>query len=491
MTGNPRLILMILLFSTVWLFLPGCGTPAITFPAEPVVGGGSLGGGARADYDTDGDGKADFFCIKNSTGRIAKIAYDRSGDGKPDEIINLDAINPRFCRHLVLVLDGFPIDVVKEFYDSGHLRIFHRPAVVIPPYPVMTDLCLEDAFGYMPCTGFEAKYYHRTKRTVVGGTGDYLAGKNEPFAKIIHYRAPPLDDGSAYLNPKPMFEKELACVKRLWDRRESMEVIAYFVSTAGMGSRLGKEGQLITLRRCEQLILQILFETHGLLKVTLLADHGQTNIPYELAGLDKYLKAKGWKLGKRLRGERDVVMIKFGLVTCATFNTLAPTKLTDDLLASGKVELASYVEGDVVIVRTKDAKAEIRSSDGKTFQYKPIVGNPLKIPAGDSIDGRELLKAATDDKCEYPDALYRLWRAHFGLVENPSDVIVSLHDRYCTGSGFFSGVMRKASTHGGLNWRNSATFIMSTAGPIEGPLRSEDIPGAVGRLFDRPFPTGR
>ncbi len=482
MIKNSKLILMILLFSMAWLILPGCNG-AVAFPAKPIATND-----ARADYDTDGDGQADFFCMFDSTGRITKIAYDRSGDAKPDEIIHLDAIKPGFCRHLVLVLDGFPVDVVKEFYDSGHLRMFHRPAVVIAPYPTMTDLCLEDAFGYFPCSGYEARYYHRTKRALVGGTSDYLAGKNEPFARIIQYRASPLDDGTAYMNPKAMLEKELTSVKRIWDRRETMEVIAYFVSTAGMGSRYGKEGQLITLQRCEQLILQMLFETHGLVKVTMFADHGQTNTPYEVAGLDKYLKAKGWRLVNRLQRDKDVAMIKFGLVTYAAFNTLAPSKLADDLLASKTVELASYVEGDAVIVRTKDAKAIIKSTDGKTFDYNPIVGDPLKLGRKGKIDGRELLKAATDGKCGYPDALYRLWRAHFGLVENPADVIVSLHDQYCNGSGFFSGVMERASTHGALNWKNSATFIMSTAGAVKGPLRSEDIPDVIGKIFNRPFP---
>ncbi len=482
MIKNPKLILMILLFSAAWLFMPGCNGVA-TFPAKPIAMND-----ARADYDTDGDGQADFFCLFDATGRITRIAYDRSGDAKPDEIIHLDAINPRFCRHLVLVLDGFPIDVVKEFYDSGHLRMFHRPAVVIAPYPTMTDLCLEDAFGYFPCSGYEARYYHRTKRATVGGTSDYLAGKNEPFAKIIQYRASPLDDGTAYMNPKAMFESELAGLKRIWDRRETMEVIAYFVSTAGMGSRFGKEGQLHALARLEQFVNQIVMETHGLVKVTLLADHGQTNTPYEVAGLDKHLKAKGWRLVNRLQRDRDVVMIKFGLVTCAVFNTLNPAKLADDLLAAKAVELASYVEGDAVIVRTKDAKAVIKSADGKIFEYKPIVGNPLKLAKKGRIDGRELLKAATDSKCKYPDALYRLWRAHFGLVENPPDVIVSLHDQYCNGSAFFSGVMERSSTHGGLNWKNSATFIMSTAGTIQGPLRSEDIPDKIEKIFNRPFP---
>lgn len=471
------------LFSQGWMFLAGCGGPAVIFPDKPMAISK-----ARADYDTDADGSADFFYMFNQAGRIDRIAYDRNGDGEPDEIVNLDAVNPRLSRHLVLVLDGFPFDVVREFYDSGHLRMFHIPAVVISPYPVMTDLSLEDALGYIPCAGVEAKYYNRTKRAVVGGAGDYLTGKNEPFAKIVTYRAPPLDDGTAYMNPKAMFEKDLVNIKRLWDRRQNMEFIAYFVSTAGMGSRFGKAGQIHALSRIEQFIGQILFETHGLVKVTLLADHGQTNTPYTLAGLDKHLKNKGWHLVNRLQRDKDVVMIKFGLVTCASFNTRNPAALADDLLTAKSVELASYVEGDALIVRTKDAKAVIKSSDGKTFEYNPVVGDPLKLGGKGMFNGREQLKAATSGKCQYPDALYRLWRAHFALVENPPDVIVSLFDRYCSGSGFFSGVMKRSSTHGGLNWKNSATFIMSTAGAIKGPLRSEDIPGKIGKIFSRPFP---
>ena len=470
------------------LLLHGCRPPAVTFPAEAIVKSAR-----QAGFDADGDKLADFFCLYDESGRIDRIGYDRDGDGKPDQLVHLRAINPRLCRHLVLVLDGIPFDVVKEFYDCGHLRIFEAPAVLIPPYPVLTDLALEDAFGHTPCSGYEAKYYHRTKRAVVGGTGDYLAGKNEPFVKIIHYRASPLDDGLAYLNPKAMFGKELADVKRMWDRRESMEMIAYFVSSAGLGSRLGKEGQLLALRECERLMMQVLYETGGLAQFTFFADHGQTNIPCKPAGLEKHLKARGWRLVSRLRRDNDVAMVKFGLVTYVAFNTRTPAKLADDLLESQAVELLSYAEGDAVVVRTRQGRATIHSTDGKNFQYEPLQGDPLKLSGlvDGSVDGRSLLKVTADGGHEYPDALYRLWRAHFALAENPPDVIVSLDDRYYNGSGFFAGAVKMASTHGGLNWRNSATFLMSTAGGVAGPLRSEDIPPVIEKLLGRPFPAQR
>ena len=77
---------MMLVFSPVCLFLPGCGVSAVKFPAEPIAVTST-----RADYDTDGNGRADFFYMFDSAGRITKIAYDRNADGKGDEIIHLDA----------------------------------------------------------------------------------------------------------------------------------------------------------------------------------------------------------------------------------------------------------------------------------------------------------------------------------------------------------------------------------------------------------------
>jgi hypothetical protein len=165
------------------LLAGACRPPEVTFPAGPIARTAT-----RADYDTDGNGRADFFCLFDAAGRIDRIAYDRDGDGRPDHLVHLDALDPRLSRHLVLVLDGIPFDVLSEFHEAGNLRLFPPPAVLVPPYPVMTDLALEDAFGYVPCAGFEAKYYDRSRGKVVGGTWDYLLGRNEPFARIIAYR---------------------------------------------------------------------------------------------------------------------------------------------------------------------------------------------------------------------------------------------------------------------------------------------------------------
>ena len=465
----------------------GCRVPALTFPAEPCMKADSMIG-----YDTDADGRADFFFCRAADGRYSQIGYDRDGDARPDSLIDLDAADPRQCRHLVLILDGIPYEAMREFHQAGHLREFTAPAVVIPPYPAMTDLALEDALGYMPAQAVEAKFFSRSRRRVVGGARDYLAGRNEPFAHLINYRVSPIYDAFAYLWPKPVFEKELNDIMRRWRQRGEVEMVAYSVASAAMGTRMGKEGHLYTLRRCEQLIHQVIFETGGLAKITVFSDHGQTGVPARNARLDQYLRQKGWRLSDRIVADRDVALIEFGLVTYAGLSTRRPRELVDDLMGCEAVDLCSYLDGDAVIVRGKDSAAEIRSPDnGKTFVYKALRGDPLRlgplVGPGGQVDGRELLARGVEGRHPYPDALYRLWRAHTTLVENPPDVMVSLHSQWYAGKDSFAGLVDIKSTHGGLSWEGSASFLMSTAAPIPGPLRSGDVPRVMERIFGRPF----
>ncbi len=160
--------------------LGGCLKP-VHFPAEPLAEAAKLAGAYRA-YDADHDGKADYFLFTNTSGRICRIAYDHTGDGKPDAMVDLDAIPTAQCRHLVIILDGFGYDVVKDYYDKGSLRMFHPPSRVIAPYPTLTDVSMEDILGYIPCQGFEAMYYNRKAGNAlksVGKKGVVLPGDND------------------------------------------------------------------------------------------------------------------------------------------------------------------------------------------------------------------------------------------------------------------------------------------------------------------------
>jgi len=478
----------------------GCAKP-VHFPREPLKM--PARGDAFRSFDTDGDGQADFFTYAAADGRVNRIGYDRDHDGEAEKVVPLDAIPAADCRHLVMILDGVGYELVREYYEQGHLRLFHPPSLVIAPYPTLTDPCLEDIFGYVPVAGFEAVYFDHDKNRVAGGSRDYLTGTNQPYNRLLQYRANLIWDALGYLFPWEVYGKELNDAKRGWDKRGSHEFAAYFVSSAGVGTRMGGHGHRMCLREAERLVRQVVQETQGLVKVTLLADHGHSYTQGQRAPIAAHLKQRGWRLRSTLRGPDDVVYIRFGLETYASFATRRPAALAGDLVGCEGVELASYVADEkrpdeaVTVLDANGGRATVLRRGGR-YAYRIEAGDPLKLRdvlsdlAGDEAgfyDADALLAATA--RHTYPAPLQRLWRAHFALVENPPDVIVSLANGYFSGSGFFAGGVDVASTHGSLNYDNSATFIMSTAGPLPEVLRSGDVPAAMEKLLGRPWPLGR
>jgi len=489
----------LLAVAVAWGFIGmqfGCQKP-VHFPAEPLAEVAQRLHATGA-YDTDRDGRADFFTYADTAGRINRIGYDNSGDGRSDVTIDLDAIEFKRCRHLVIILDGVGYELVKKHYDAGGLRMFFPPSRVVAPYPTLTDLCLEDALGYIPCRAFEAMYFDRRANKLVGGSWAYLAGKNEPYNRLLSYRANLIWDAIGYVAPWAVFGKEINDVKRLFDKARSQEMLSYFVSSAGVGTRMGADGHRMCLKRVEQLVNQVIYETRGLSKITILADHGHSYTPARRIELESYLRKKGWRLSKSLNAPKDVVYIRFGLETYASFAVRDPAALAADLLGCKGVELASYAEKDAVVVLDSSGGRAVIRHKNRRYKYEPAAGDPLKLkdilaklkPDADGyFDAEELLQATATHI--YPAPLQRLWRAHFALAENPPDVIVSLADEFYSGSKSFGQAVRIASTHGGLNYRNSVTFIMSTAGPLPPVMRSADIPKHMKKLTGENFPMGK
>jgi hypothetical protein len=242
----------------------------------------------------------------------------------------------------------------------------------------------------------------------------------------------------------------------------------------------------------------MVWRTRGRVKVTLLADHGHSYTRPKFLDLKSLLEAKGWRMVDRLEGPKDVNFAPLGLVTYASFSTFRPGALAADLVECKGVELASYVEKGVLIVLSSDGGRSTIRKVNAGYTYEPTQGDPLKLRdalgrikanADGAYDGNELLQSTAN--CAYPAPLERLWRAHFSLVENPGDVIVSLEDGYCSGLRLFMDIVKIVSTHGSLNRTNSTTFIMSTAGPLPPVMRSTDIPRNMTDLLGTPWPTRR
>lgn len=469
----------------------GCRKP-VRLPVEVQVV--RTGQAEQRSYDTDGDRRADFF-TSAAAGRVDRIARDRTGDGKPDEWVRLDDVPLADCRHLVVILDGFGYDLVRTYYDAGHLRLFHPPSAVVAPYPTLTDPCLAAALGLAPCTALEARYYDRKAGKVVGGNIAYLAGRNMPYNRLLQYRAKMFWDAVSYVKPRPVFTKEVHDTKRTFDRLRRREVLAYLVSSAGMGTKYGARGQRECLALVDRLVNQVVLESRGRVKVTLFADHGHTCTEARRTDLAGHLKRRGWRVTSRLKKPRDVAYIRFGLETYASFATDRPAELAADLVGADGVDVVSFADNDaVVVLSAAGSRAVIRARAGR-YAYQVAVGDPLSLKpilagltpdAGGYYDADELLAATATHR--YPAPLQRLWQAHFALVANRPDVIASLTDDRYSGSQAFA--VKVASTHGGLNYRNSVTFIMSTAGPLPPVLRTADIPAALKRLLGTDWPMG-
>jgi hypothetical protein len=188
----------------------------------------------------------------------------------------------------------------------------------------------------------------------------------------------------------------------------------------------------------------------------------------------------GYRVGDKLERPADVVVPEFGIVTCAHLYTREAGQVARDVMGIEGVELSSYMDGDRLIVLSRDGQAAITRS-GSAFQYAPQRGDPLLLepvlaarglgpgPIGDA----ELLEATKDHI--YPDAVARLWRAFHGLVTHTPDVFLSIEDGYHAGSAFMTQMIPLTAAHGSLRDTSTYGFAMSMAGDLPPCVRMSDL----------------
>ncbi|MFH1748493.1 MAG: hypothetical protein ABIG44_15775, partial [Planctomycetota bacterium] len=360
----------------------GCSS-GVNFP-EPVTIH-SAGGQRMLAYDTDHDNQPDFWQYQNAAGRKHAIAYAADDLAEPALPIELDNIDATTCPHFMMVLDGVPFELVEELYQSGHFRFFHPPARVICCYPGMTDLALADLFHTNSCNAFQALYFDRQSKQLTGGSSAYLDAVNSPWVSHVDYRCSFWWDALVYLDPQAVFDHELRGMLRTFRARDAGEARAYSVGTAGLGTRGGREAILKYLRTVDRLCEQIIHERRGQVKLTLTADHGHNLTPNHKISFRKTLAAGGYRQSKSLRRPNDVVVVPYGLVTCAEFYTADPASVAECLLGHEAVELACYPTLISIRLGSKHFDLVVRDRHGQAvvtqtpngFHYDSSHGDPL------------------------------------------------------------------------------------------------------------------
>ncbi|RJP40511.1 MAG: hypothetical protein C4547_02585 [Phycisphaerales bacterium] len=138
---------------------------------------------------------------------------------------------------------------------------------------------------------------------------------------------------------------------------------------------------------------------------------------------------------------------------------------------------------------TADGGARDRG-DALRLRYVPIDGDPLRllpILAGgldadpDGFADKAAWFAATADH-EYPDCVYRLWRAFHGLMRFTPDVLLCVEDGSHCGSRLMTSLIGLKGAHGNMGAASSTGFVMSTAGPVPEAVRMEDLAEALAQI---------
>ena len=466
----------------------GCaGAPPKMFPVTPMQSGLLAGGGSERFYDTDADGLADAIEVLDSRGLIVSIGKDIDGDGRFECNIDLRQAVGDPCRDLLIILDSVPFHMVRDLWQQGRFRLFHPPGRVIAPFPVMTDVSLAEFFGVSPCPGIESAYFDGEK--LRSGYSVYAGDGNVPWHRYVDYHLCPVAHVLAYGDPHAWADHELRRIAETWYAIDKSLTVGYVVGTSGVGAKFGRNGHLQALLRVDRFCQQLVHDTGGKIRITLMSDHGHNLIRSDRIPLTKKLRELGYRVGSTLHRPNDVVVPEFGIVTYAAIHTRQPERVAQDVLGIEGVEFTAYcLDSKEIVVLGRDGMARIgKSSEGYRYQTKG--GDPLRLgPILDGLDGGR--NAAHGDRVlfeathahDYPDAIHQLWRAFHGLVQNTPDVLVSIADGYHCGSKLMSDMLPLAAAHGSLRASSANGFVMSMAGPVPDVARMVDLRSELTQL---------
>jgi hypothetical protein len=495
-------------FSTIaiLILLSGCQAPlaGLTFPARPLVASSQ-----PQWFDVTRDGRPDFAVTFDDHQHLDALLYDDDQDGRADRVYHTRDYSADAVPHLVILLDSIPFRCVAERYAAGQFRWFDGPPVkVIPPFPSLTEVCYTELLRAPPMPGVIDRYWDAKTQRIHPGLWDRaVRGDAFPWERRLHYRMSFVDEAFAYLDPRPWFAAELERARRAFDASPDRTTLVYLTSASGMACKYGRAGIDEVLDGAAQLCLQVLYERRGAVKISLLADHGHNLVPSKNVRVDALLARAGFHVGQRLREPDDVVLEVNGLVTYAGVRTKQPSRVADALLREPAVDMAMYLAGDRVIVRTPAGAAAVDARGPDRIRYAIDTADVLgyagvvdDLRRGGKLDAegfasRDDWFAATADH-EYPDAPPRIWDAFHGLVVSPPDVMFTTSDGSTAGLPSFERFIAIRSTHGSLNQINSATFLLTMTGrlPTTRPLRTREVMPMIatswaarnGNVGDRP-----
>jgi len=448
-------------------------------------------------FDVHHNGKKQFGIAYDAAGNADRLIYSDGGDGRVDREYRLADYANEDVPHLILLLDSIPYQTVADRYQGGDFRWFGPPQKMIAPFPSLTEICFSDVLHCPPLPGAIDNYYDPRDEQMKKILWDRVMGYEEPWERRSFYHINFMQDGLSFLHPDDWYAAELEQARLAVERSPNHVTVVYLASAASMVCKYGKPGAERVLDGGRQLCLQLLYERRGAIKISMMADHGHNYIESKNVSLEQMLTSAGFQSVDKLRGPKDFIVELDALVTYLGVDTLDPEAVAKTLCAHEPVELAVYMRGPRAIIRSAAGAAAIECRnhqlryvplDADVLGYEPLIAQ-LKAEGQMDSDG-----FATDAVWfhrtldnPWPNVPRRVWDALHGKVINPPSVMLSLKDGYCAGYPEYENYIKMASTHGGLNQINSATFVMTMTGRLHDAVRHQDVLQTLEPGFEPPL----
>lgn len=405
------------------------------------------------------------------------------------------------ARHVIICVDGVGISTINKMRANGHFKSFHHPSHMISPFPSLTNAALTEILepaGATMTGGYEDNFFDTEANRMRGGildrfrSGRFIRGT---FRELFDYHPSALKSGLGYAAPplSTYLESQSDLIRLRQKARNSRQPV-FFAYTGATDSLAHVGGEALLrnfLEGLDDTVEDIVRDSKTPVVVTIFSDHGNDFRKYRRVALKKPLRQAGFKLVKKIKDDRSVVLPQFGLVGSAVLFTRDKNeeRLARVLSTLQGVDFVAYEADGIVHISNRRGNATIEKR-GDEYRYSAKTGDPLDLLAftqqtashQNGADGfiKDEDWFALTRSSKRPDAVRRIFEGATQGVLNRANVIVNLEDGYYTGSSLLDTFTILQATHGNIGPEQSYGFVMSTMTELPPYIRAGDLWQALG-----------
>lgn len=405
-------------------------------------------------------------------------------------------VNEPTERNVIICVDGVGISTINTMRAEGRFKRFHSPSHMISTFPSLTNAAISEILepaGAKMTVGYEDHFFDKEENKMRGGIldrfrqGTFIRGT---FRELFDYHPSAIKSGLGYTAPPlSTYLESVSDLIRLRQKAKNSRQPVFFAYTGATDSlaHLGGETLLRSfLKQLDETVEEIVRESKVPVTVTIFSDHGNDFRKYRRIGLKGPLRQAGFKLGKKIKDDRSVVLPQYGLVGSGVLFTREKNeeRLAGVLATLEGIDFVIYERNGIVHVANRQGAATVEKR-GDDYRYTATKGDPLDLLSivqqmkneSKSTDGfiKDEDWFALTRASARPDVIRRIFEGATQGVLSPANVIISLEDGYYTGSSVLDLFTVLQATHGNVRQQQSYGFVMSTRNELPAYIRAADL----------------